>query len=834
MENTNEQIEEQEEQSTVEPINNQRQISIQEKPHFTIQEKLDLYDDYKRFTIKRFFQILLNRSENAALLNIVREILDHIKECAKQVVISHLKGLWPFGKVKMGAVDKNGNPLTQEEVDKLNAGVESDHYAYTNSEYFKDDMQRFLSAIGVPASMLDKDTKLLNHDQIKEFHAKYDILKNSELFTEEELNQLEVDDVGHFIETRNDRQYTFDIINEQVHNELLDFMGQKEFAVNYGHEELELATFEVGGKKYFKIDPLHAAYETFIANDPSRSAKEKEENIDNNPTEKDTEQQPEKTGKIEGQEIFSYEKEINNGDQSWSDTVSIVKSAEKIYYQKTDGYNNTTTHQEISKEELLQLYENIKQEATKPRSDMHIIKDLDKEALKPAPPEFQRAKKPTFNIVPLSKNTEYESKLPSGSTHEAYVDRTRMLKDELNKKTFTMDQVSGRLTFLGRDFIKDNAGKAKIAYMGEKKIPCYIVRLENGSHMLVPKNKATNYGDKKLSMSFPDKDTYFYMACDKYGNYVKDQSGSNIRLTPEFLVSNDLISFTSYRVSIPPKNPRFEINGEEYAKGCQNGFEVYVNDKHVLIAGTDKNFAPSPIDENGHLSIPKEMGNRPVDTILPGAFNEARISSVDIPDSIKAIGDYAFRGSNITEIHFADIALGDGICRDCACLEKASVAGKELPDNMFANSALKDIDVSHIEVFGAGCLKDTSVSSLDMRSAVYLGAETVKDCKNLDLVNVKLDASKFAINQNTYNINAFDGCPASGDPQWYNLTEKQKQALEYNTNQALKTPEGKALTKEPEFQGADPKVVENPAPVKEQEKSKQKAKSQVHDNLDVR
>lgn len=732
---------------------------------FTIEQRLHIIELFKTMNFKKFVQTLRRMSQDGELAKIIKAILHNINEKRAEHFASHIKGYWPFGKIHMGAKDKDGNLLTKEQIAELNGGVDPDFYNYSKSKDFEDDKKLLFGYLGISDYMMSK-----------EFQDKFTALKESGRYSKEELDKLEIDEESgrFFVEVKNEREYVFDIMPEDEYAKLKNFMESKEFPDNRGHEDLDLDKFEINGKKFYKVDPMHSAYRAYIevgllsdskdkTTDPEKEASEKE------PEEK-TKEQPEK-------------------------------------------------------------------------------EPADKEE-----PAVARRQKPTFNIKPV--NDRHESwQGTSGMKNQEYQEITDKLLERAASKEFDLSDINGKITVFA-SMVMNEEGKAisrgntepKIVKYGERNIPCYIVRLAEGVNILVPTNqmymhKTNNNGLPRFTMTWPLKSA-FYLGCDNMGNPVMTQNKNGepvqAKLSPAYLLKQKYLHFSSYDIALPDPNPEFVINGNKYHLIEAGGYTVYYNNKEALVSGVNQDLIPKDMGDVV-LKIPAQvetpLGVVPTTAILPNAFESVNVQYVEIPDTIKAIGDKAFFGSGLKEISLPDIALGDAICDNCVRLEKAVFNGKELPDKTFHHTALKEFDASNIEIFGNECLKDTQLDKINMDNAIFVGTEALAN--NNNLIQASLDSTKINENGVNFDTSAFSGTPLI-DPnteykvEWKNLTPEMQENLEHNRKEAMNSEIGQEMAKEFEksldkmeksFQGADPKIEENKAPEKEQTKQQEQKKN---------
>lgn len=85
-----------------------------------------------------------------------------------------------------------------------------------------------------------------------------------------------------------------------------------------------------------------------------------------------------------------------------------------------------------------------------------------------------------------------------------------------------------------------------------------------------------------------------------------------------------------------------------------------------VIIGDGSNRAIQPA-WGGRLVVPSEIDGKPVKRIAAYAFSECRFTTAEIPDTVVAIGDYAFQNcTELEEIHLPKLeSMGEKILYNC-------------------------------------------------------------------------------------------------------------------------------------------------------------------------
>ena len=130
-----------------------------------------------------------------------------------------------------------------------------------------------------------------------------------------------------------------------------------------------------------------------------------------------------------------------------------------------------------------------------------------------------------------------------------------------------------------------------------------------------------------------------------------------------------------------------------------------------------------------------------ISTIGCGAFSDCiNLSHVTLNDTLVTIDDYAFQGTNLTEITIPDsvTSLGKGVFNSCTHLVAASL-GKgitAIPSYLFSATALESINLSDkITSIGSNAFSSTNLTEITIPDSVtYIGTSTFLDCDNLTSV----------------------------------------------------------------------------------------------------
>ena len=148
---------------------------------------------------------------------------------------------------------------------------------------------------------------------------------------------------------------------------------------------------------------------------------------------------------------------------------------------------------------------------------------------------------------------------------------------------------------------------------------------------------------------------------------------------------------------------------------------------YISITGYTPNY-PSKFIEHEELMIPSEIDGYEVKYIARSAFHEDKnIRTVVLPDTIRALCDYAFKSSNIESIHLGSglEQIGDGVFEHCYELE-----------NITLSNNLKTIGNS---VF-RGCSNLASIVLPDSLS--YLGGSVFDICSSLESIHIGANLSQ--------------------------------------------------------------------------------------------
>ena len=175
---------------------------------------------------------------------------------------------------------------------------------------------------------------------------------------------------------------------------------------------------------------------------------------------------------------------------------------------------------------------------------------------------------------------------------------------------------------------------------------------------------------------------------------------------------------------------------------------VYGDDGHCIDCGAEKSSYGLKLSLSGNaytvagigsctdteIIIPSWYDKKPVSYINAGAFMDCtNIVSIEIPSSIRVIGQSAFAG--------------------CTSLERLSMSPSVGALNAYVFNGcekLTEVDLSHIEAFNANCLFGSYIKNLTLSNSVAIKSGAFREC-NVEYVYV--DSSIKSI-----PANAFMGC----------------------------------------------------------------------------
>lgn len=148
-------------------------------------------------------------------------------------------------------------------------------------------------------------------------------------------------------------------------------------------------------------------------------------------------------------------------------------------------------------------------------------------------------------------------------------------------------------------------------------------------------------------------------------------------------------------------------------------FTYIVNDSGAVVTGFQEEYE-SFIQKNKltnlEIDIPDTLGGHPVIEIGDGAFENIKLTSVNIPESVEAIGNSAFRNTGIEKVNFSQ----------CYYL-------KEVKDNAFENCNLQedpDYSTWFMEKIGERAFAENAkLTRVNFRSGdVVIGKEAFDGC----------------------------------------------------------------------------------------------------------
>ena len=167
---------------------------------------------------------------------------------------------------------------------------------------------------------------------------------------------------------------------------------------------------------------------------------------------------------------------------------------------------------------------------------------------------------------------------------------------------------------------------------------------------------------------------------------------------------------------------RFVHNGKTYKVTCigEGAFKASVQN-HELVS----------------LVSSVEMPNS-IDTIRNWAFSECvHLTSIDIPNSVKYIGDAAFAGSGLTSVVIPSSVNGFGnSVFSSTCLTSVEIpeSMEKIPCGMFSMCfSLTSVTLhDHVTTICDDAFYDSGLTSLEIPASVnYLGVNPLDDCSSL-------------------------------------------------------------------------------------------------------
>lgn len=221
----------------------------------TLQDKFDIYAESQQKSPTAFLKGLIKDERvgaDSALISQIKHILSKIHRFAKYQIFSYAKGLWPFGRVKEGATDPQGNKLTKEQIEKINKGVEPGYYDYTKTEDYKNDMMLLFDGMGIN-----------KYIRSPEMRKSFEALKE---FIPSLPEDLDVDsERGYFTYTQDNKRKSFVLMTKEQFKEIGDYLEGRELPAVPGHEEFVLAEKDCKNGHYLMIDPDSAQYRAYLS-----------------------------------------------------------------------------------------------------------------------------------------------------------------------------------------------------------------------------------------------------------------------------------------------------------------------------------------------------------------------------------------------------------------------------------------------------------------------------------------------------------------------------------------------------------------------------------------
>ena len=230
---------------------------------------------------------------------------------------------------------------------------------------------------------------------------------------------------------------------------------------------------------------------------------------------------------------------------------------------------------------------------------------------------------------------------------------------------------------------------------------------------IVSTDEVENYFGTTVEVSYSDNTKmYFHLLSDTTAEVVNYN---------RFYTVQEEQSPWIYRgdVVIPD---RFVHNGKTYKVTCigEGAFKASVQN-HELVS----------------LVSSVEMPNT-IDTIRNWAFSECvHLTSIDIPNSVKYIGDAAFAGSGLTSVTIPNHACswGSGVFSG-TCLSSVVIpeSMEKIPFSMFSMCpSLTSVTLhDHVTTICDGAFYDSGLTSFEIPASVnYLGVNPLDDCSSL-------------------------------------------------------------------------------------------------------
>ena len=127
-----------------------------------------------------------------------------------------------------------------------------------------------------------------------------------------------------------------------------------------------------------------------------------------------------------------------------------------------------------------------------------------------------------------------------------------------------------------------------------------------------------------------------------------------------------------------------------------------------------------------------------IDTIRSRAFSECvHLTSIDIPNSVKYIGDAAFGGSGLATVDIRNSTCtfdNNVFCATCLTSIEIPVSMEKIPFGMFSMCfSLTSVTLhDHITCIGDGAFESTGLTSFEIPASVkYMGVNPLDNCSSL-------------------------------------------------------------------------------------------------------
>ncbi len=204
--------------------------------------------------------------------------------------------------------------------------------------------------------------------------------------------------------------------------------------------------------------------------------------------------------------------------------------------------------------------------------------------------------------------------------------------------------------------------------------------------------------------------------------------------------------------------------------GCDNISEIVVDSDNPALVAEDGVLYNKSKTEVMYYPRAKEVDFSALPTTLTkigaAAFqNNPKISTVEIPANITAIGDKAFDGCiNLTNVSFAgtnEITFGDYAFSNCPELATITLpeATTAIGAYTFYKSGLTEFTLPEaVTSIGAFAFANTKLESFEISGAVQtVGEGAFSNCKSLASVTVAAGADKLALGTASDEVGVFEG-----------------------------------------------------------------------------